>query len=148
MAASDFRFPLFVDLNGRKAVVVGGGAIARRRAEILLQFGAEVTVIAPEFPAPLEGAAWEARPYAPGDLNGAFLAVAATDDRAVNRSVGEEAGALGIPVSVADRREECTFYFPAICTGSGVVAGVISHGVDHKKAAEAARAVRRVLEDF
>ena len=85
----------------------------------------------------------------PGDLAGAFLAVAATDDREVNRSVGEEARKLGIPVSVADRREECTFFFPAVCEHRGVTVGLVSHsGGDHRRAAEAASAVRKALEEL
>ena len=79
-------------------------------------------------------------------LAGAALAVAATDDRAVNRAVGEEARALGIPVSVADCPEECTFFFPAVCTGENLVAGVIGRGDDHARTARAARAIRSALE--
>ena len=140
------RFPLFVNLAGEKAVVVGGGAVACRRAEVLSRFGAEVTVIAPRCKTPPQGIQWEGRPYAPGDLAGAALAVAATDDRAVNRAVGEEARALGIPVSVADCPEECTFFFPAVCTGENLVAGVIGRGDDHARTARAARAIRSALE--
>ena len=140
------RFPLFVNLAVDKAVVVGGGAVACRRAEVLSRFGAEVTVIAPRCKNPPQGIQWEGRPYAPGDLAGAALAVAATDDRAVNRAVGEEARALGIPVSVADCPEECTFFFPAVCTGENLVAGVIGRGDDHARTARAARAIRSALE--
>ena len=78
----------------------------------------------------------------------AALAVAATGDRAVNRAVGEEARGLGIPVSVADRHEECTFYFPAVCLAGGLSAGVVSQGEDHHKTARAARAIREVLEEL
>ena len=128
-------------------MVVGGGAVARRRAEVLARFGGEVTVIAPDWTGEVAGARWIARPYRPGDLEGAFLAVAATGDRDVNRAVGEEARARGIPVTVADRREECTFFFPAICEGGGVTAGLISQrGEDHRRAARAAKRVREVLE--
>lgn len=142
---SPSRFPLFVDLNGKKAVVVGGGAVAARRVEVLGRFGAEVTVISPTWAG--TGCAWVPRAYAPGDLEGAFLAVAATDDRAVNRAVGEEAGRLGIPVSVSDCKDECTFYFPAVCAGGGVVAGVVSaQGEDHRRTAAAARRIRETLE--
>lgn len=141
-----FRFPIFIDLCGKKAVVIGGGAVACRRAGVLARFGAEVTVIAPRCK-PLEGGIqWQQRPYVPGDLAGAALAVAATDDRSVNRSVGEEARALGIPVSVADAPEECTFFFPAICTGDNIVAGVAGRGDDHARTARAAKAIRTVLE--
>lgn len=146
--ANGFRFPLFVDLSGKKAVVVGGGAIAARRVGVLLDFGAVVTVVSPALAPAIQGAQWVRRPYAPGDLAGAFLAVAATDNRAVNRAVGEEAMRLGIPVSVADSREECTFYFPAICVGEHVAAGLVSRGGEHAETARAARAVRRAWEEL
>ena len=54
----------------------------------------------------------------------------------------------GIPVSVADCEAECTFYFPAICTGQDLVAGLVSTGKDHHKTAQAARAVRKTLEEL
>ena len=141
-----FRFPLFVNLAGERVVIVGGGAVACRRAEVLARFGAAVELIAPRCKRQMPDIQWQARPYAPGDLAGAALAVAATDDRAVNRAVGEEARALGIPVSVADAPEECTFFFPAICTGGELVAGVIGRGDDHARTARAAKAIRHTLE--
>ena len=94
----------------------------------------------------MEGIDWQQRPYAPGDVAGAAVAVAATDDRAVNRAVGEEARALGVPVSVADCPDECTFFFPAICTGEHLVAGVAGRGTDHALTARAAKAIRATLE--
>ena len=147
MSESTSHFPLFVDLTGRPCVIVGGGAIAARRAEVLARFGGAVTVIAPTWRGGVSGVRWERRTYRSGDLDGASLAVAATDDRAVNRQVGEEARALGIPVSVADCREECSFFFPAVCEGGGVTAGLVSRGGrDHGRTARAARAVRKTLE--
>lgn len=147
MSESTSHFPLFVDLTGRPCVIVGGGAIAARRAEVLARFGGAVTVIAPTWRGGVSGVRWERRTYRSGDLAGAFLAVAATDDRAVNRQVGEEAQSLGIPVSVADSREECSFFFPAVCEGGGVTAGLVSRGGrDHARTARAARAVRKTLE--
>lgn len=142
------HFPMFIDLSGKKAVVVGGGKIALRRAGVLLSFGAEVTIIAPECEAVPQGAAYLKKSYAPGDLEGAAIAVAATNVREVNRQVGLDARALGIPVTVADRQEECTFFFPAVCMGEGLVAGVVSDGSDHHKTARAARAIRSVLEEI
>lgn len=142
------RFPMFVSMNGKKAVVVGGGAVGLRRAGVLRDFGASVTVIAPELREPLPGVAHLARRYRPGDLAGAFLAVAATNDRAVNRAVGAEAKALGIPVNTADCQEECDFFFPAVCVTDSLVAGVTGDGADHRKTAEAARRIRKVLEEM
>lgn len=143
-----YHFPLFLDLRGKKLVVVGGGTIARRRIDSLLPFGGELIVIAPELNGESEGFTWLRRPYVSGDLNGAFLAVAATDDRKVNHQVGEDAKHLGIPVSVADRREECTFFFPALCEGGGVIAGVVSRGDSHHQTARAAKAIRKTLEEL
>ena len=142
------HFPLFVDLTGQSCVIVGGGAVASRRAGVLARFGAKVTLIAPAWTEKTAGVRWLSRPYRPGDLEGAFLAVAATDDRNVNRAVGEEARLRGIPVSVSDCREECTFFFPAVCEGGGVTAGIVSRGgEDHRRTARAAEAVRRILEE-
>ena len=148
MDLQEYRFPLFLDLRGKKAVIVGGGKIALRRAAVLLSFGAAVTLIAPECEAVPEGVSFLQRPYAPGDLAGAFLAVAATNSREVNRQVGQEAAQSGIFVSVADRKEESTFFFPAICAGGGLIAGVVSHGGEHKKTAAAAKKIRSVLEEL
>jgi len=142
------RFPLFIDLRGKRAVVVGGGTIALRRAAALLEFGAEVTVVAPERKTDLPGANWLPRAYRKGDLSGAFLAVAATDDGAVNAAVGEEARADGIWFNRADRQEDCDFFFPAVCRGEGVVAGVMGDGSDHARTARAAKKVRSALEEI
>lgn len=144
------RFPLFVDLSGMRCLVVGGGAVGSRRTEALARFGARVTVVDP---APLDGshrAADEvrARPYRPGDEEGCALVVAATDDRGVNRMVGERCRRLGVPVSVADAPDECTFFFPALCEGEHTVAGVVSRDATpdgHVMTARAAAWIRDVL---
>lgn len=142
------RFPLFVDLTDKRVVLIGGGNIASRRIGTLRMFGCRITVVAPELSCRAEGLDWIPRPYRPGDLEGAFLAIAATADRQVNHQVWEEARRLGIPVSVADCEAECTFYFPAVCAGEDLIAGVVSSGKDHHKTARAAREIRRVLEEL
>ncbi|MDO5399557.1 MAG: NAD(P)-dependent oxidoreductase [Eubacteriales bacterium] len=142
------RFPLFVRLTGKKAVVIGGGKVALRRGAVLREFGAEVTVIAPAMESLLEGAQLLFRPYAPGDLEGAWLAVAATDDPEVNAAVGREARAGGVLFNRADDRTDCDFFFPAICRGGALVAGLVGDGTDHRKVASAAREVRRILEEM
>ena len=144
----NLRFPLFIDLDGKAAVVVGGGAIGMRRAAVLRDFGAAVTVVAPEIREEPEGVACFLRAYQPGDLSGAFLAVAATNDRAVNHAVYEEASRLGIPVNVCDCPAECGFFFPAVCQGEGLVAGVVGDGSDHRRTAQAAKAIRKTLEEL
>jgi precorrin-2 dehydrogenase/sirohydrochlorin ferrochelatase len=108
-------YPIFLDLSGRRCVVVGGGEVAGRKARKLLQARAEVVVIAPEVRSELESVAAEVhrRPYEQGDLEGAYLAFAATDAREVNAAVAEEAKDRGIPVNVADRPSEGDFALPS-----------------------------------
>lgn len=142
------RFPMFVDLTGKKVLVVGAGNIALRRIRVLLQFGARVTVIAPECGNLPEEVTYLPRPYRPGDLSGFYLAVAATNCREVNHQIFLEAEKAGIPLSAADCREECSFFFPAVCRGENLIAGVVSDGTDHHKTARAARAIRRTLEEL
>lgn len=141
------RFPLFVNLTGRRAVVIGGGAVGLRRAAVLARFGAEVTVISPTLSGDAEDVRWIARLYAEGDLTGAFLAVAATNDPAVNEAAGREAGRLGIFFNRSDRPADCDFYFPAVCEGGGIVAGLVGDGADHKKTAQTAAKFRKILEE-
>ena len=142
------RFPLFIDLRGKKCVVVGGGTVAVRRVGVLRTFGADITVIAPEWKGRELPPNWLQKPYEVGDLNGAFLAIAATNDRAVNHRVGEDANKMHIPVSVADAQEECSFFFPAVCMGDGMIAGLVSDGIGHKRTTEVARAIRATMEEF
>jgi len=139
------RFPLFIDLVGKPVIIVGGGKIALRRIEVLIEFGADITVISPEAASLPHGIKHIQREYKSGDLEGAFLAVAATNNRDVNHSVWQEAGDRNIPISVADCREECTFYFPAICMGDSLVVGVVSDGTNHHRTAKAAEKIRELL---
>jgi precorrin-2 dehydrogenase / sirohydrochlorin ferrochelatase len=108
-------YPIFLDLSGRRCVVVGGGEVANRKARKLLQARARVVVISPEIKPELESVAVEVyrRPYREGDLEGAYLAFAATDSREVNAAVGREAKERGVPVNVADQPSEGDFALPS-----------------------------------
>lgn len=140
------RFPLFMDLSGRKAVVIGGGTVGLRRAEVLRRFGAEVTVVSPSLLRPVDGIRHIARRYQPGDLAGAFLAIAAANDPAVNEAAGREARQLGILFNRSDCRSGCDFFFPAICEGEGLVAGVAGDGSNHARTVRVAGEIRKILE--
>jgi uroporphyrin-III C-methyltransferase/precorrin-2 dehydrogenase/sirohydrochlorin ferrochelatase len=113
-------FAAFLDLKGKPATVVGGGPVAAQKAETLLRSGARVTVIAPELCARLTeltlvGALrHEPRRFQPGDLVGAEIAIAATDDPAVNESVSAAARSLKIPVNVADDAARSSFIMPSV----------------------------------
>lgn len=114
-----FGYPVFLELSGRLAVVVGSDAVRAGRVEALLDAGARVTVVA-EGPASrldhLErlGAAVQRRSFLPGDLAGAFLCVAASDDPSVRSSIASEARARGVLVNVMDDVPHCDFAAPAV----------------------------------
>jgi precorrin-2 dehydrogenase/sirohydrochlorin ferrochelatase/precorrin-6A/cobalt-precorrin-6A reductase len=134
LSSPDFPFfPLFTNISGRRAVVIGGGKVAARRVRALLACGAEVTVVAPSFDLTFGdpefgGVRRLPRPYERGDMEGAVLAVAATDSRSVNRAAGEEARESGVPVSVADAPGECTFFFPSFISHDTAAAAVSTSG--------------------
>ena len=138
-------FPLFVDLNDKTVLVVGGGPVAARKARVLLDYGPRVLVCAPRYVPELEqlpGAELLRQPFVPELLEGVSLAVAATDDRVLNRTVAQLCRKRSIPVNAADSREESTFLFPAV-----VRRGRLSVGISTGVASPAAAAhVRRTLE--
>jgi len=113
-------FAAFLDLRGKPGIVVGGGGVAALKAETLLRSGVRVTVIAPRLGERLAelvllGALrHEGRRFQPGDLVGAEIAMAATDDAAVNAAVAAAARALKIPVNVADDAASSTFIMPSV----------------------------------
>lgn len=88
---------------------------------------------------------WEKRTYRHGDCKDAFLAVAATNCREVNQKIGEDCSKAGVFVTVADRKEESSFYFPAIARKGAIVAGVTASGTDHRLTAKAAEQLRNCL---
>jgi precorrin-2 dehydrogenase / sirohydrochlorin ferrochelatase len=123
-------YPIFLDLSGRRCVVVGGGKVAGRKARKLLQARARVVVISPEIGAELESVAVEVhrRPYREGDLEGAYLAFAATDSREVNAAVAREGKERDIPVNVADRPSEGDFALPSTLRRGGLQVAVSTGG--------------------
>jgi siroheme synthase-like protein len=113
-------YPAMLDLAGRDALLVGGGEIAAQKARPLLDAGVRLRIVAPALIEPLRAcveageARWEAREVRPGDVAGAAVVVCATDQRAVNRAVFEEASAAGVPVNVVDDPELCSFIVPSV----------------------------------
>lgn len=124
-------FPFFVELEGTRGLIVGGGAVALRKAEKLLPYGPGLTVVAPEICPELEalpGLALERRPFRPEDVEGAAFVIAAAGDAALNRRVAGLCRARGIPVNVVDDREACTFLFPALVKRGELSVGVSTGG--------------------
>jgi precorrin-2 dehydrogenase/sirohydrochlorin ferrochelatase len=131
MTESHFAYPIALNLSGRRAVVVGGGEVALRKARALADAGAHVRVVAPKLVAGFTGdGRFEclAARYAKQHLEGARVAVAATDDEAVNRQVARDARAAGALVNVVDRPELCDFIVPAQVRRGDLVVAVSTGG--------------------
>jgi precorrin-2 dehydrogenase len=141
--------PIFLDVTGRECVVVGGGEVAARKVESLLEAGARVTVVSPRLLPPLEAFVARgrvihlARGYERGDIRGCVLVYAATDDPELHRELAAEARALGIAINVADVPELCTFIAPAV-----VKRGALQIAISTAAASPAfAARLRSALED-
>jgi precorrin-2 dehydrogenase/sirohydrochlorin ferrochelatase len=138
-------YPIFLNLTDRLVVVVGAGKVARRKVEMLLEGGARIRVIGPPTDERLEGridrkkVENEPRPYQRGDLEGAVLAFAATDNHEVNREVWEEARQSGIPVNVATDPELCDFTVPSMVRRGDL-------GIAVSTGASSPRLARRIRE--
>jgi len=121
-------------LQGRRVVVVGGGAVASRRIPALLDAGAEIFLVSPDATASLEDLAatgrigWAAREYSPGDCAGAWLVCACTDSPAVNQAVAAAAEAQQTWCVRADDAEASGAWTPASGQAGDVRIGVVTRG--------------------
>lgn len=138
-------------LKGRRCLVVGGGDVGLEKVEGLLACGADVTLIAPVAHPELEALAaegsieWEKRSYGGGDLEGAFLAIAATDDSEVNIGVYDDAEKRAMLVNVVDVPPLCNFILPAIVRTGPLAIAISTAGASP---ALAKRMKREIAELF
>lgn len=114
-------YPMFVDLEGRRCAVIGGGGIAEGRVRALIEHGAVVRLVSPQITSELarmvaEGAIVDhrERTYRPEDLEGCFLVIAATDREQVNRMVRQDAEARNVICNVVDAPSLCDFIVPSL----------------------------------
>jgi precorrin-2 dehydrogenase/sirohydrochlorin ferrochelatase len=124
-------YPLNLKVDGQPCTVIGGGKVAARKVATLLECGARVWTIAPQLDEDfeqLEGFVHVNREYTEGDLEGAFLVIAATDDEATNRAVQAEAHTRGIILNVVDQPERCDFYVPSSIRRGDLLLTVSSGG--------------------
>lgn len=141
-------YPAYLNITGRRAVVIGGGEVAERKTAQLLASRAEVTLVSPNATPGLERLAsegrvrWIRRAYAPGDLAGAWLAVAATDDPAVQRSVHAEAESEKTLLNMVDVVDLCGFIAPSIVQRGPVTVAVSTGGASPALA----RKVRELMD--
>lgn len=139
-------YPVNLLLDGRRCLVVGGGEVAARKAQGLLDCGGQVHVVAPRIGAAIraEGrVTWEERPYRSSDLEGCWLVIAATDRSDVNRSVYVDGEAAGVWVNGADDPQHCSFTLPSVVRRGDLMLTVSTGG----RSPAVATWIRRRLED-
>src|SRR5512145_510206 len=113
-------YPVFWDINGKKCVVVGGGEVAARKIERLLDCGAKVYVVSPDLHPELDNLKKEKRiehiddEYAVEYLYGATLVIGATDNETINAAISSDAKTRGIPVNIVDDPQKCDFILPSL----------------------------------
>jgi precorrin-2 dehydrogenase/sirohydrochlorin ferrochelatase len=128
-------YPLFLNIQGKKSVVVGGGKVAIRKIEKLLECGAKVTVVSPTLHQDLTRFVKNKtirlikREYELGDLNGAAIVIAAADAEEINQRVAEEAKNRGVLVNVVDSPERSNHIIPSFFRRGGLTIAVSTGGV-------------------
>lgn len=141
-------YPMFLNVSGKRCVVVGGGRVALRKVRALLEHGASIEVISPDLCLELMEMAEKGqirtsrRNYRPGDLQNAFIAIAATNNSDMNRRIAEEARSQTVLVNVADDLDSSDFIVPSYTHRGGVTIAVTTAG----KSPALARKIRTRLE--
>lgn len=141
-------YPINLDIQGRRCLVVGGGRVGARKVDTLCRCGAVVTVVSLEVePAVAQLAADKSislkrRPYRSSDVDGMFLVIGATDDETLNRQIHADAERQNLLCNIADRPEICNFILPAIVRRGDFMMAVSTAG----KSPAFAKHIRKQLE--
>lgn len=150
-------FPFFIELSGKNCLVVGGGEVAYRKLNSLLEFGVRAHLVSPE----ICGEIWQLRKaysknelllsereYTDEDFKDVFLVIAATDDTECNRCVSEICRKRHILVNVVDCKELCDFYFPAVIKCRDLVVGISSGGKSPLLAGRLRRELKEAMPEY
>ena len=146
-------FPLFVDLNGKKCLIVGGGKVAYRKARAMADYGVKVTVIAARACGEMKEFGEEEgtlllRKAVPQDAEGADLVICASDDHKLHQEIYAFCRERKITINTADDKELCTFYFPALVRRKDVVLGISTGGQSPAAAGYLRRQAEEMIPSF
>jgi precorrin-2 dehydrogenase/sirohydrochlorin ferrochelatase len=127
-------YPIYIDIEGRDVLIVGGGTVCARKAETMMKYGARVTIVSPVVTD--EIAQWERegkiavhrKPYEEPDLEGRSMVIASTDDQCVNARVARDSRRRRVPVNVVDVTHLCEFIVPAIVEQGSIQIAVSTGG--------------------
>lgn len=141
-------YPVSLDMQNRKCLVVGGGSVGARKVMTLLECGAIVTVVSPDVTGKLLDLAekkmieLKKRPYEPSDIDGIFLVIGATDNEELNWQINKDAERQNKLCNIADRPEACNFILPSIVNRGNLVIAISTSG----KSPAFAKKMRQDLE--
>ena len=127
-------YPIYLDIENRDVVIIGGGNVCARKAETMMKYGARVTVVSPEFTDEIEGWAREGclalrrKLYDESDLDGANIVIASTDVQSINEQIAADCRRRRIPVNVVDVTPLCEFIVPAILEKGSVTVAISTGG--------------------
>ena len=143
-------FPLMIDLKDKEILIIGGGNVASRRAKTLLECGAKITAISPDFNKDFPCVSEKIlRAFEPEDIDKKFLfIIAATDKREINKLVYEISKLKKIPVNVCDCKEECDFFFPSFINYENISVSVCSAGQNPSLTRKLSDKLRSVLKNW
>ncbi len=146
-------FPLFINIEEKHVLVVGGGAIAERRIRTLLEFGCRITVVSPALTDGLKELAgkeqirWIQELYKAEYVEtDCWIFVLAAADAETNAAVVFDCKRNKVPVNNASDKNDCDFYFPGLIKEDNMVIGVTSGGSDHKAVADLSKKIRALVQ--
>lgn len=144
-------FPFFIDIENKNCTIVGGGIVAARKAEMLIQFGCNITIISPAFCQEiqqLDGIKLVNRTVELKDLEDSFFVIAATNDPQINAEISSFCRRKNILVNVVDVMEECSFIFPSIYKNKTIVAGVTTSGKSPQVSALVGKTIAKNVPEY
>ena len=144
-------YPVYLNLKGKRVVVIGGGEVAERKVTSLMEAGAAITVVSPGLTPKLlslikaNAMDWQKRPYTHGDCSGAVMVLSATDDPKVSQAVWDEATRAGVLVNTADQPALCDFIMPAVVRRGDLTVAISTGGASPALAATLREKLSRML---
>lgn len=146
-------FPFMVDIKGKQCLVAGGGGIALHKVRILLGFEAHIKVVAPEICEELKALRGDSlelqeREFFDGDVEDVDLVIAATDEEALNYHISDLCRQRRIPVNVVDRKEACSFIFPALIQDKDLLVAISSGGQSPAAVSFVKNKIRENMPDY
>ena len=143
-------YPIYIDVEDREVVIIGGGEVCARKAETMMRYGARVTIVSPAFTPEIEQWAGDGKlalrrkRYEAADIENASIVIASTDDTSVNEQVAADCRRRKIPVNVVDVTPLCEFIVPAIVESGSVQIAISTGG----KSPALARTLKEDIRDF